>query len=203
MMANSFNGNIGSWDVSNVTKMSYMFYQAPMFNQDIGSWDVSSVRNMDFMFFGAKSFSQDINSWNVDNGTDLKNMFNSATAFLDNYGIDSTPDIAFWTKFTDSDLKTTVDEYWPNDATEPVHSVREKYGDIRGWNVSQVTNMDALFRGKSNFNEDISSWNVSNVKSLYNCFRETSFNQDIGNWDVSNVTNMKGAFKSCKLNQDI
>ena len=51
----NFNQNIGSWDVSNVTNMSEMFYvkdvggSAPIgiaFNQDIGSWDVSSVQDM-------------------------------------------------------------------------------------------------------------------------------------------------------------
>jgi len=41
--ASSFNGDISSWDVSNVTDMAYMFRNASSFNQDIGSWDVSSI----------------------------------------------------------------------------------------------------------------------------------------------------------------
>ena len=42
--AESFNQDIGSWDVSNGTNFG-MFYEADAFNQDIGSWDVSNGRN--------------------------------------------------------------------------------------------------------------------------------------------------------------
>ena len=39
----SFNGDISSWDTSNVTDMKGMFSGATAFNQDIGSWDTSNV----------------------------------------------------------------------------------------------------------------------------------------------------------------
>ena len=42
----NFNGNISSWDVSNVTDMSYMFYMCNKFNQDISTWDISNVKNL-------------------------------------------------------------------------------------------------------------------------------------------------------------
>ena len=37
------------------------------------------------------------------------------------------------------------------------------YGEINKWNVVDVTNMKLLFRNKTNFNENINNWNVSNV----------------------------------------
>ncbi len=61
----TFNGNIGSWNVSKVTNMNQMFNQAQNFNQNIGSWNVSSVENMSQMFKNATSFNQDLSSWNI------------------------------------------------------------------------------------------------------------------------------------------
>ena len=44
--AYKFNGDISSWNTSQVTTMYYMFGDANVFNSDLSSWDVSSVRNM-------------------------------------------------------------------------------------------------------------------------------------------------------------
>ena len=67
--AEDFNQPIGSWDVGNVTDMSYMFWGTSEFNQDIGSWDVSNVTDMAIMF-RSSNFNQDIGNWEVDNVTD-------------------------------------------------------------------------------------------------------------------------------------
>ena len=44
--AHKFVQDIGGWNTSNVTKMSYMFHNAVNFNGDIGNWDTSKVTNM-------------------------------------------------------------------------------------------------------------------------------------------------------------
>ena len=44
---------------------------------------------------------------------------------------------------------------------------------------------------ESLFNQDISKWNVSNVKVMAGMFFNAyKFNQPIDNWDVSNVIDM-------------
>ena len=76
-----FNDDIKSWDLSNVTDMSFMFYSANSFNQDIGVWDVSNVTNMESLFVYAESFNKDISSWDVSKVTNMKNLFHFAQSF--------------------------------------------------------------------------------------------------------------------------
>ena len=48
-----FNGDISSWDVSNVESMDTMFYRSEFTgeNGDISKWDVRNVKNMGSMFY--------------------------------------------------------------------------------------------------------------------------------------------------------
>ena len=61
----TFNTDINSWDVSNVTNMMQLFANATVFNQPLNNWDVSLVENMMNMFVSASSFNQELDSWNV------------------------------------------------------------------------------------------------------------------------------------------
>lgn len=73
--------------------------------------------------------------------------------------------------------------------------------DISSWDVSNVTNMEGMFSGASGFNQDISAWDVSKVINMDKMFSEaTSFNQDISSWNVSNVTRCRN-FKDKKLEE--
>ena len=69
-------------------------------------------------------------------------------------------------------------------------------GDISRWDVSNVTNMEFMFE-YSKFDGDISKWNVSNVTTMENMFRYSKFNRDISNWDVSNVKFKSRMFEDC------
>ena len=67
--------------------------------------------------------------------------------------------------------------------------------DIGSWDVSNVTNMVMAFQGASSFNPDISGWDTSNVTTMEYAFDNASvFNSNIGSWDVSNVTNFEKTF---------
>jgi surface protein len=75
-------------------------------------------------------------------------------------------------------------------------------GDISKWDVSKVTNMSYMF-SNSKFNGDISKWDVSNVNDMESMFAYSKFNGDISNWNVSNVINMRFMYKNSKFNGDI
>ena len=58
-----------------------------------------------------------------------------------------------------------------------------------------VTDMSDKFKS-SNFNQNISSWDTSNVTTMHGMFDNArSFNQNIGSWDTSSVTDMSEMFK--------
>jgi surface protein len=79
------------------------------------------------------------------------------------------------------------------------------FGNIGGWSVSNVINMNNMFNGCTNFNQNISGWTVSNVSNMAGMFNGcANFNQHINNWNVSNVSNMASMLNGCtNFNQDI
>ncbi|QGY46181.1 BspA family leucine-rich repeat surface protein [Maribellus comscasis] len=181
---NSFNEDIGNWDVSSVTNMSYMFYDAGSFNQDIGSWKVSSVTNMNYMFQFCSSFNQDIANWDVSSVRLMSHMF-CATRFNQNIG---NWNVSSVTNMSRMFLETSFFNQ-----------------DIGNWDVSSVTNMKGMFDTSSSFNQNIGNWNVSSVIDMSSMFNKaSSFNGNIENWDVSSVTDMAAMFyNATSFNQDI
>ena len=83
----NFNDDISSWDVSNVTDMEGMFCQAKQFNQPLDHWDISQVREMSFMFVGAYKFNQSLYEWNISPTTRTDNMI-ANTSLGNIYGTD-------------------------------------------------------------------------------------------------------------------
>jgi uncharacterized repeat protein (TIGR02543 family) len=77
--------------------------------------------------------------------------------------------------------------------------------DISSWDVSNVINFDGMFKGATSFNQDISSWDVSKAEDMaYMFMGASSFNQPLGSWDVSSLGNSRQMFKNAtSFNQDI
>ena len=70
-------------------------------------------------------------------------------------------------------------------------------GELSEWNVSQVENMNYIF-SKSKFRGDLSKWDVSHVESMSGMFENTEFDGDISEWDISHVEDMRGMFLNYK-----
>ena len=174
--------------------MFEMFFDNHTFNQDIGSWDVSSVTNMRYMFRKAYAFNKDIRTWRVSGNT--YRMMIEATAFQSAYSSGDSPGHAFFNKvFTPTDkaaLEAGVNGWIDGSITASTPLTGGvTYGDINLWNVSAVTDMSNLFKDETAFNSDISRWDVSSVTNMNAIFKSASaFNQDISSWEVSSVTDM-------------
>ena len=169
----NFNSDISSWDVSNGTDFSYMFDNADAFNQDIGSWDVSNGTNFEMMFFSAEAFNQDIGSWDVSSGNNFWGMFRATNSF--------NQDLGSW------DVSNGTDFKWMFARTGVFNQ------DISRWDVSSGTDFNSMFLEAKVFNQDISSWDVSNGNNFMWMFKwdpgnETdnnyAFNQDISSWNI-------------------
>lgn len=75
--------------------------------------------------------------------------------------------------------------------------------DISKWDVSNVNNMERMFRCCANFDCDISGWNVGKVENMYQMFWGCeNFNQDLSEWDVSKVRTYYGIFDKCHIKEE-
>ncbi len=138
-------GDINTWDVTNITDMSNLFYMQGSFNENIADWDTSNVTRMANMFMFCYSFNQDIGNWDTSNVTDMSNLFRMATSF--------NQDIGSW------DTSNVTDMYGMFNGTDSFNR------DIGAWDTSSVTNMNAMFYFAASFNQNISSWCVTNITS--------------------------------------
>lgn len=71
--------------------------------------------------------------------------------------------------------------------------------DISSWDMSNVTNTAGMFNGASSFNQPIGAWDMSNVTQPYYMFYNASaFNQNINQWDVSQAILMQYMFEGAQ-----
>ena len=121
--------DISYWDVSNVTDMSYMFFECEELESvgDLSNWDVSSVRSTHSVFsycIKLKSFG-DISIWDVSNVNDMSNMFECCESF--------NQDLSSWniSNVTDMDFM--------------FYGCKSFNQDISNWNVSNVRYKNFMF----------------------------------------------------------
>ena len=229
-----FNGDISKWDVSNVINMKRMFYKSP-FSGNLDNWNVKNVSNLVKIFQKTPLesnpplwYTKKVKEWNgvlkeqdrvlkesfdFDSVNKQKKSINAYDAILTKI----VQKILYKSRLSKEDrnviLSLPVASYKTNDSE--IHLLIEKCIEFFGptcnlnWiDTSNVTNMKKLF-WETEFNGDISQWNVSNVTDMTSMFCSQkdsfyAFNGDLNNWDVSNVTTMEMMFMgACGANPSI
>lgn len=108
-------------------------------------------------------------------------------------------------KISNKDDLTAVCTSLVTDMSSLFYSNTNFNENISSWDVSNVTTMRKMFFGVGSFKQDITNWDVSNVTDMsYMFYANTGFNEKIGDWDVSSVTNMSNMFSGAYFfNQNI
>ena len=166
-----------------------MFYDSS-FNQNIGGWNVSKVTNMIDMFKNTPALSNE-------NALSIHDSFSAQNDDVWQYNWGST-------KLDDGNIEDYLKK-WKNKLDHPwftdVKKADNAYvGHIADWDVSEVTDMNGMFRDSS-FNQNIGGWNVSKVTDMSLMFKNTPFNQNIGGWNVSKVKYKKDNKNNNKFKQ--
>lgn len=171
--------DFSTWDTSNVTNFSQMFGGAQSFNGNITTWDTSSATNMSWMFLTAFAFNQDISGWNTGNVTDMTAMFNAATSF--------NRDISAWDTSSVTDMKGIFKYALAFDQ------------NLSDWDMSSVTDAELMFDdltlSTENYDAMLIAWNAQTLQSgvlfgagdskycLGAAARQNMIDTD--NWDIS------------------
>lgn len=184
--AKAFNGaNIGKWDVSKVTNFWNMFYHATAFNEDLSSWNTQSATGMQRMFEGTIGLNKAIHFKNVWNLAIASHMFYESS--VPSVKLEKTSNIIDMKYMFAGAKVQSVDL----DDTSKVTTMQNMFsnaklfngGNIKEWNISNVTNMSRMFWNSENFNQPIGSRNVEKVTTMAEMFLNAfSFNQDISEW---------------------
>ena len=76
-------------------------------------------------------------------------------------------------------------------------------GDISGWDVSGVLDMNSMFHGTKVFNRALNNWNTRACTDMGNMFRNSAFNCPLDRWNVARVKDFSGMFSHGHFRQDI
>jgi surface protein len=196
------------WDTSQVTDMSYAFYNLEDFNEPIDAWDTSAVTDMSDMFGFCRSFDQPLDSWKVSSVTDMSDMFWGAKKF--NHPINSWDISAVLnTDYMFMDARAfdqPLDEWQTSSVTDMKYmfAFAESFNqNINSWTTNAVTDMQTMFARAGAFNQPLDRWGTGNVNNMGNMFfAAESFDQQVDRWVTTKVTDMTYMFnRAATFNQ--
>ncbi len=228
----SYNQVMEHWDIRNVTSLDSMFKGCSEFNQDIGFWCVTNFPSKPTDFdTGTSMWTLPKPVWGtcpqpltlrLQDGRLITPRgvgdISDTGVVLRKYGTvmsvsgSSIVEITQWGTKLDYDSDITgyaissgylekvpaTLPSWVLTTKEMFYNCTQFNSDISGWDVSEVTDMSNMFNNCRKFNGNIGTWDVSSVTTMAYMFEYcVVFNQDLTTWNTSNVTDMSRMFSRC------
>ena len=178
-------------DTSNMTSMSYMFYNSNSLKSiNLSNFNTSKLLYANNMFNGCTSLeSLDLSNFNTSKVTNFSNMFIDCQKMkeinLSNFDTSSATNFA--NLFHNCSSLTTL--------------------DLSSFNTNKVTYMGSMFYNCSSLTSlDLSNFNTSNVINMgygmfYNC--KSLKELDLSNFDTKKVINFSDMFNGCSSLENI
>ena len=176
--------NISNLDTSNVTDISYMFYNcSSLTSLNVTGFDTSKVADMRSMLYSCnKLTSLDVSGLDTSSVWGMSGMFAycSGLTSLDVSGFNTSKVTSMSYMFSGCSGLTSL--------------------DLSGFDTSKVASMNSMFSGCSKLTSlDLSGFDTSKVADMIymfsGCSKLTSL--DVTGFDTSSVTDMREMFRAC------
>ncbi|MDL2292665.1 BspA family leucine-rich repeat surface protein [Acholeplasma sp. OttesenSCG-928-E16] len=139
---------------SNITDMSFLFYNNKSTSLDLRYLFTTTVTNMNSMFYGSSATSLDLSGFDTRNVISMTNMFLESSALtLDLRSFDTSNVLYMRNMFFESSVLTL---------------------DLTNFDTSNVTDMSNMFYGSALTEIDLRSFDLSGVTSISNMFNNSS-----------------------------
>ncbi|WP_260345682.1 BspA family leucine-rich repeat surface protein [Leuconostoc pseudomesenteroides] len=133
-------------DTSNVTSMSYMFFDSKATTLDLSHFDTSAVVNMSCMFSDSKALALDLSDFDTSAVTNMSYMFNNSAATTLGLSHFDTSAVTNMSSMFAGSKATTL--------------------NLNSFNTSAVTNMSYMFYYSDATTIDVSCFNTSAVTNM-------------------------------------
>lgn len=173
--------NIADWDTSKVTDMYWMFLWCnSLTNLDVSRWNTSNVTDTNRMFEDCFLLSNiDVSRWNTSKMNNVSGMFNGCRSL-------TSLDLSGWDT-------SSISKVWDsNNSGTGLFKNCENLAYLKlpkNFITSKVTNISDMFNGcKKLTSLDFSGWDTSNITEMNNLFKNSGIKIiDISNWDLSSL----------------
>ena len=197
--------DLSSFDTSNVTDMSAMFYGVQGVEEyDLSSFNTENVTNMSVMFQNNISLKRiDLSSFDTKNVVNQSALFygntNLVEVNMDNWDFRKSG-VSVGHFSSNTKLKKVSCKNWKlpesfthwisrswNGSSSPIEEV-----DVTGWNLSETKNIQGLFADSKSLKRIIGldTWDTSNIENMNSLFYglESITDLDLSHFNTSHVT---------------